>query len=465
MKRKFTMLFICLPFIIQAQGIKFEEGLSWQQILAKAKLEHKAIFMDCYATWCGPCKYMANKIFTLNEVGEYFNLHFINVAVQIDKTSKDSKAIQDWYVESDEVEKKFTITAYPSYLFFSADGTPLHKMTGISKTGDEFIAKASDAFDPEKQYFSLLTSWKEHTGDSLFLLNALRVMKNANDNLDAEKITNFFVKCLKEPVTKGNLTVIDPFITSENDMGFQLYLLNVGKINELADDSSFVEQKLGSIIFETEVAPNVANALDVFDWPNTRVKLQNKYCTLNKKEFASVMDGKLKIIIGDEINDSIKMYGDHPINWKLISKHLQEKYSGFDCGDILLQCKIKSLIKRKLWSECAKSAFIYIDRYSNEIDPKDINDISYDIIFNHSADRIILRRTLMHMALVIKALPDDVASIDTYANLLYKIGKKKEAIIWEEKAVSLAKSKNWDSSEFKEALAKMQNGTPTWKNS
>ncbi len=36
--------------------IHFENGLSWEQIKEKAKAEHKYIFVDCYATWCGPCK-------------------------------------------------------------------------------------------------------------------------------------------------------------------------------------------------------------------------------------------------------------------------------------------------------------------------------------------------------------------------------------------------------------------------
>ena len=46
----------------QYKGIHFEQGLSWKDILAKAKAEHKYIFVDCYATWCGPCKYMDKNV-------------------------------------------------------------------------------------------------------------------------------------------------------------------------------------------------------------------------------------------------------------------------------------------------------------------------------------------------------------------------------------------------------------------
>lgn len=37
------------------QGIQFAD-LTWQDALKKAKKENKIIFVDIYATWCGPCK-------------------------------------------------------------------------------------------------------------------------------------------------------------------------------------------------------------------------------------------------------------------------------------------------------------------------------------------------------------------------------------------------------------------------
>ncbi|MDQ0782562.1 thioredoxin domain-containing protein [Chryseobacterium sp. W4I1] len=71
----FSSLFIAA--LAWAQGIKFEDS-NFATILAKAKKENKLIFIDAYASWCGPCKLMVKNIFPLQTVGDFYNSHFIN---------------------------------------------------------------------------------------------------------------------------------------------------------------------------------------------------------------------------------------------------------------------------------------------------------------------------------------------------------------------------------------------------
>jgi thiol-disulfide isomerase/thioredoxin len=84
MKKLFLALLL-LPFFSFAQheadgkGMKFEHGLSWKEIKAKARAENKYIFMDCFTTWCGPCKYMSANIFPMAEVGDFFNRNYLMI--------------------------------------------------------------------------------------------------------------------------------------------------------------------------------------------------------------------------------------------------------------------------------------------------------------------------------------------------------------------------------------------------
>ena len=54
-------LFIVCVFVVFGsgvfgQGIKFIEGEKWDNVLRMAQEQNKYIFMDCYTSWCGPCK-------------------------------------------------------------------------------------------------------------------------------------------------------------------------------------------------------------------------------------------------------------------------------------------------------------------------------------------------------------------------------------------------------------------------
>src|ERR1700750_930968 len=78
-------------------GIQFAKDSSWQQVLIKAKKESKYIFVDCFATWCGPCRLMDRNVFTQKSVGDFINMHFIPVRVQMDPSKTDDRFVKSWY--------------------------------------------------------------------------------------------------------------------------------------------------------------------------------------------------------------------------------------------------------------------------------------------------------------------------------------------------------------------------------
>src|SRR5688572_7384578 len=106
----------------QSDGINFQHDLAWDQILAKAKSENKYVFVDCYATWCGPCKDMDKNVYPQENVGKFFNAKFISVKVQMDKTSNDSRMVKQWYDDAEKLMSKYQVTAFPTFLFLSPDG-------------------------------------------------------------------------------------------------------------------------------------------------------------------------------------------------------------------------------------------------------------------------------------------------------------------------------------------------------
>ena len=82
-------------------GIRFFQG-SFQQALNEAKKQHKPLFVDFYAQWCGPCKRMAKTIFTQDSIGKYFNEKFISIQIDAEKP------------ENVAIAKQYKIEAFPT---------------------------------------------------------------------------------------------------------------------------------------------------------------------------------------------------------------------------------------------------------------------------------------------------------------------------------------------------------------
>ncbi len=98
-------------------GINFFQG-TLLEARAKANKENKLIFIDCFTTWCGPCKSMSKKIFTQKDVGDFYNKNFICVKMDMD------------LAEGISVNDKYIVDVYPTYLFIDSKGTIKHRDIG-----------------------------------------------------------------------------------------------------------------------------------------------------------------------------------------------------------------------------------------------------------------------------------------------------------------------------------------------
>jgi thiol-disulfide isomerase/thioredoxin len=114
--KTFCLLIISAPIFAQS-GIVFFQG-SWGEALETAKKEHKIIFMDAYAEWCGPCKRMAKEVFTLKEVGDFYNKYFINVKMDMEKG------------EGPKLASKYRVSAYPTLFFINDKGEMVNSKVG-----------------------------------------------------------------------------------------------------------------------------------------------------------------------------------------------------------------------------------------------------------------------------------------------------------------------------------------------
>ena len=126
---------LLFTFTAYAQdGVKWEKG-TLQEALEKAKNNENGInrvFLDCYTSWCGPCKFMSENVFTTKEAGDYFNSRFVNIKIDMEKG------------EGIDIAKKYNIKAYPTFLILDPDGKVVGRVVGGGKLED-FTAKVEKA--------------------------------------------------------------------------------------------------------------------------------------------------------------------------------------------------------------------------------------------------------------------------------------------------------------------------------
>ena len=112
-------------------GIKFRD-ISLEDAKKAAKKEKKLIFIDAYASWCGPCKMLDKNTFSDKSVGTYFNDKFICLKIDCEK-HPDGKGVMSTY----------GITAYPTLLWVDAEGKLSKKELGY-KSPEQLLRVVQD---------------------------------------------------------------------------------------------------------------------------------------------------------------------------------------------------------------------------------------------------------------------------------------------------------------------------------
>lgn len=103
---------------IQAQ-VRFESG-STDALHEKALKLGKPVFIDLYADWCQPCRWMEQRVFAQKEVGDFINSRFVAARYDVDQTTGQA------------LMKRYGSGSIPLLLVFSPQGELLGRITGAS---------------------------------------------------------------------------------------------------------------------------------------------------------------------------------------------------------------------------------------------------------------------------------------------------------------------------------------------
>lgn len=156
MKSKLVgLIFLIIPMFALSQGITFFEG-TLKSLMDESQKNNKFIFVDCYTSWCSPCKWLAKNVFTNNNVGKYYNDNFINYSLDMEKG------------EGKDFAKQYGVNAYPTLLFIDSKGNIQHRYVGACDTAT-FLNIGKQALDTSNNFGSMLRKYQSGNRQPEFL--------------------------------------------------------------------------------------------------------------------------------------------------------------------------------------------------------------------------------------------------------------------------------------------------------
>lgn len=410
-----SIIALCLTILFgnlahsQTKGVKFVDGLSWKQVKEKAKAENKFIFVELFATWCGPCQYMSNEIFPLEQVGNAINPNFISVKVQMDSTDADSEAVKRWYADARKLSDEYNIQSFPTFLIFNPDGQAVHRIVGASDA-PEFVDHVSDGLYPETQYYTLLKKFEKRPQDIYTTKQMLKAANIAYDESTARKAETILANSLgtDELFKKENVHILLAAAKFTNSKAFNLIRNNKEKIDILLESPGISNRTLANIVVN-----------ELFQ---------------------------------------IKIDAKHEPHWDSYQSELSAKYPDIDFVPIFKKIKAHYYLQVKNYVAMKNIINDYLS--SEDFTAHQLNTFAWTI-FNNSSDPDCINAAISWSK---KSIIEDPSSafLDTYANLLYKKGEKDRAIEWQNKAIEMASDD--DRPIYQDTLDKMTKGIKTWEN-
>lgn len=383
-------LFLITTAFSQNRSINFNHG-SFIEVLQLAAKENKYVFVDCYTTWCGPCKYMSKNIFTKDEVADFYNENFICLKMDMENG------------EGIELKKKWEITGYPTLLFFNSNGEMVHRALG-GRECLQFIDLGNDALNPDKQLVALKNQAGSNKADVGIQKKYIAALAAAGINYDKE-LRDYFSTQKDEDLTSAeNWDMIEKFVKDPESREFS-YLLN--------NTDSF--KKLYTYRVSSKIISVYSNAL------------QSAAQSGNDEKYSKIKTA----LLNSEIKTADKMIiSADPVFYK--AKKDWDAYA---------KAAIKSIEDYELlFTDSPMLSTLY-------------NSVAWDF-YENITDKELLNKGLEYAKKSVTLNPE-YANTDTYAALLYKTGNYKEAKKQAEKAIELGKRENADVKSTEQLLEKI----------
>lgn len=280
------IVLICAGIYVSlAQGVQFETG-TWEEVLAKSKVENKIIFVDVFTQWCGPCKNVAKNVFPLKEMGDVYNKQFINF--QIDAESSEGK----------EFVKKYPVEGYPTFFYINADGVVVSKALGGMELAG-FVKEAEMVRIYGK--YGGIDKMMEAINNGMATIDMYRDYYLAANAREKPRAINLYLKALPvEQLMDVDNKLVDELSVYDKELMIRLIdeVIKIGDSERFATDEKYAEIFNFNIGFSVQyhITKFLNKSIKDGDsiWFNELLDLKERFMAYKLSKY----DGDLSVIPG-----------------------------------------------------------------------------------------------------------------------------------------------------------------------
>ena len=304
--------------------------------------------------------------------------------------------------EGIQLAKTYQVSAYPTLLFINMDGEVVHKRVGAPQKVSDYLEMGAIALTPGEGLIDYVKKFQAGNRDPKFMMKYLDRLQGAYIPIN-EPLAQYFATQKETDLTnRDNWTIIDVYLTDMDSKEFNFVVSHYDEFAKLYTADS-VDNKIFNVYLQA--MSNMARS---------RSFSETSYAGLKQKITASGFKEAGKVIFTGDLN-LYQMRGEQDKFLNLAMTGL-DKYYGKDYA----------MLNRMAW---------YFFQIAS--DPKYLEKAA-----DWAKKSISIQSTHENN--------------DTYANLMFKLGNKNEAVKYEKTAIELARKVNAPLQTYEESLKKFE---------
>jgi hypothetical protein len=414
------------PLMVRAEpgsGVAFRRDLTWVQVLRRAQQTHKHVFVECMEPTSAR-SVKASELFAAQAVGEVLNREFLSLALQppgvhslpgvVTGRDRDARTVMARYALGSCKET--------TLLFIAPDGALINRVTG-QRSAQEFLKETTKALEYDRARTAYMAG-KAEAGSLSFIATMSATVGNEPM---ARKAIGEYIDSLTAAgpavmFTRENISLLNFFTRSASDAGFAIFYWNREAIDKLmgrgpSDGKSYAQRVIDRAIIHDDISPYLPAA------PH-----------------------------------------DEEPDWEAMRASIARKYTEALAGWNVTNTRLEWERRHRKWPQVCNTVVSLVKDYREWLTDMELNNYAWYVVIPHCTETAQLQSTIAWMAALVWSDPTDYESMDTYAVVLYKAGRRSEALKWGAEA--------WDKSrheglpdgiaDIQTDVEKIKSGVPLW---